>query len=76
MGQAPAENSDASKLDEAIDLVQSRDNRLTQRRKIALIKLFSDITIACTYLHLVDDRLHSAWLEDVVPVTPEDFDEL
>ena len=76
MGRAPAENSDASKLDEAIDLVQSRDNRLTQRRKIALIKLFSDITIARTYLRLVDDRLHSAWLEDVVPMTLEDFDEL
>ena len=76
MGQAPAENSDTSKLDEAIDLVQSRDDRLTQHQKIALIKLFSDITIACTYLHLVDDRLCSAWLEDVVPMTLEDFDEL
>ena len=76
MGQAPAENSDTSKLDEAINLVQSRDDRLTQHQKIALIKLFSDITIACTYLHLVDDRLCSAWLEDMVPMILEDFDEL
>ena len=68
------EYSDASKLDEAIDLVQSRDNGLSQRRKIALIKLFGDMTIR-TYLHLMDDKLHSAWLEDMVPMSAKDFDE-
>ena len=69
------EYSDASKLDEVIDLVQSRDNGLSQRRKIALIKLFGDMTIARTYLCLVDDKLLSAWLEDMVPMSAEDFDE-
>ena len=75
IGWAPVEYSDASKLDEAIDFIQLRDDGLSQCRKIALIKLFGDMTVARTYLCLMDDKLCSAWLEDMVPMSAEDFDE-